>query len=85
MVVEGALYRIFFEDAGKDGTGTGQIEIVMGSDSAGGFNAHVYTVDASELSATQLKVYAGQLSKDMDGPQLDLRLTFDQFPNEVRP
>jgi hypothetical protein len=43
-------------------------------------------VATNELSATQLKLYAGQLSSDMsDGTLLNLRISFDQFPHEVGP
>jgi len=83
MVKERSLYRVIFEDAGKDGMG-GQIEVIMGSDSADGFNAQSFTIDGTDLSADQIKVYAGQPPVSTpDSISLDLRIKFDKFPHEV--
>lgn len=83
MVTERALYRVIFEDGGKDGMG-GQIDIIMGSDNANDFNAQSYQVDGTNLSSDQVKLFAGQpLLQQSEGISLDLRMTFDQFPHEV--
>jgi len=83
MVVEGGLYRIFFEKAtGNVEADAGQIEIVMGAETTS--NVRTYTMNTNELSTSRLKVYAGHLSTEVDGILLDLRLSFDQFPHEVR-
>ncbi len=80
MVTERALYRIFLEDAGKDGIG-GQIEIIMGSDN---FNGKSLTIDGVDLSADHIKIYAGQPPATRpSGISMDLRITFDDFPQEV--
>lgn len=83
MVTEGGLYRLFLEDGGKDGVGSGQIEVVVGGTNANSFNAQSYFIDANGLSARQLKLYAGRLPEEKGGSVLDLRMMFDQFPQEV--
>jgi hypothetical protein len=83
MVRENSLYRVTFEDAGKDGMG-GAIEIVMGSDNSNDFNARSYEIDGSNLSADQIKLYAGQPPVPESGDiSLELQITFDQYPHEV--
>lgn len=82
MVKEGALYLIVFEDAGKDGIG-GVIDIIMGSDNANDFNAIPYLLDGRNLSAQYMKVLAGDLpTPSPDSVSLELRMTFDKFPQE---
>ena len=83
MVKEGGLYRIFFEDSGRDGIG-GDIQILVGSTNPNDVNAISYMVDGRDLEDWQVKLLAGSPPiAPKNAKTLDLRVQFDGFPHEI--
>eukprot|EP00934_Nitzschia_sp_Nitz4_P004364 Nitzschia sp. Nitz4//scaffold232_size35869//9056//12145//NITZ4_007804-RA/size35869-processed-gene-0.17-mRNA-1//-1//CDS//3329543321//4354//frame0 len=79
-VREGALYRVTFEDAGKDGI-HGDIDISV---SVPGFDPVLYTVNATSLSVMKAKLFVGELPNTASGSKtLEMRILFDDYPQEV--
>jgi hypothetical protein len=82
-VKEGGLYRILFEDGGRDGIG-GDIHILLGSTDPNDFNAISYKVDGVKLQDWQVKLFAGSpVVTPENAKTLDLRIQFDRFPHEL--
>jgi hypothetical protein len=78
MVRKGGLYLIVFDDSGRDGIG-GNILVKVGAK----LDSKTYSVDFASQSSWQLKFLAGDLPATHDkAKKLDLRVKFDQFPQE---
>jgi hypothetical protein len=82
MLEEGGLYRILFEDQGKNGI-DGRITIAIGSTNDP--SSKTFTVAGNELGEKfQVKLFAGTLPPTpSDAKILELRVLMDQFPHEV--
>eukprot|EP00980_Cylindrotheca_fusiformis_P031607 scaffold26676_cov137-Cylindrotheca_fusiformis.AAC.5 len=78
MIRKGGLYRIVFIDSGRDGIG-GNILVKVGAK----LDSKTYSVDFTDRSSWQLQFLAGDLPATHDkAKKLDLRVKFDQFPQE---
>lgn len=78
LIRKGGLYLIVFDDSGRDGIG-GNILVKVGAK----LDSKTYSVDFSNQPSWQLKFLSGDLPATHDkAKMLDLRVKFDQFPQE---
>jgi hypothetical protein len=76
---DGGLYRIVFEDSGKNGIG-GLISVSHGS----GSKTKSFSIDANSFHELRFKVFAGDLPPAAVNPKhLSFRFQFDRFPHEI--
>lgn len=80
MVSEGGLYRLVFEDTGKDGIGSDIVITV----SNGETDSQSYVVNGLTLNTAQIKVHTGtSTTTQADAISLNLHIKFDDYPHEV--